>query len=122
MQVSPLFEENIKKWVTIDNKIKQANDIIKTLKQDKNNVGEYIIQYIKLNKLENHHIGINNGGKIKLAVSESVEPLTKKYIEEKLTAYFKSNSKAKEIIEVLYSNRVKKQREYVSCTKGKSSI
>lgn len=119
MQVSPQFEDDVKKWVLLDNKIKQANDAVKALKKEKESIGNKMITYIKNNGIEDQQINIT-GGKIKLAVSSTVAPMSREYIESRLAQYFKSASKAKEATDFIYSNREKHTKEYISRTKSKA--
>ena len=114
------FESTIKKWVEIDNQIKKANEAIKILKDEQKQLGAVVITYIKKNNLENHDIGLGNEGKIKLALSNRTASITRKYIEERLTKYFNSASKAKEVTEFIYADRTKTQSEYISRSKKKS--
>lgn len=122
MQVSQDFEENVKKYVLIDNKIKSAQDAIRILKKEKENAGENILIYIKTNKLEEAPINIT-GGKIKYFVSKTTSPINQTYIQNRLETYFKSKTKAKEVTDFIYSNRETKERETIKRTKnrGKSS-
>ena len=55
------LEENVKKWVLLDNNIKQLNDQIKSLKQEKSSHNNDILRYISSNNLDNATIKINNG-------------------------------------------------------------
>lgn len=119
MQISPLFKDDVKRWVLLDDKIKQANDAIKALKKEKETIAEKMITYIKTNGIEDQQINIT-GGVIKLATSSSVVPMSREYIESRLAQYFKSASKAKEAVEFIYADREKHNKEYISRTKSKS--
>lgn len=112
MQVSHIFEENIKKFVTIDNKIKGAQEIIRELKKEKEDAANKILIYIKTNNIEDVPINIS-GGKIKYSVSKSTAPMSKPYIQQRLTQYFKSESKAKDVVDFLYSDRETKEKETI---------
>ena len=112
MQVSQDFQENIKKYVSIDNKIKSAQEIIRELKKEKDKTADNILIYIKTNKIEDVPINIS-GGKIKYALSKTTAPMSKAYIQQRLTQYFKSESRAKEVVEFLYKDRETKEKETI---------
>lgn len=118
LQVSQNFEESVKRWVLIDNKIKSAQDAIKELKKEKEKMGDNIAVYIKTNGLQEEPINIT-GGKLKLAISKTTVPMSRKYIESRLAQYFKSASKAKEVVEFLYSDRETMEKEVIRRTKSR---
>ena len=78
------FEENIKKWVLIDNQIKSFNEKNKQLRDDKNAIEEFILSYAESNKLTNATINIT-GGKLRFVNTKQSQPLTMKYVEECLS-------------------------------------
>jgi hypothetical protein len=45
------FEENIKKWVALDNQLKTLNERTKQMRDEKNNLEEGIMSYVETNKL-----------------------------------------------------------------------
>jgi len=115
VQISQKFEDNIKRFVIIDNKIKSAKMAIKELEKEKKDASNNILIYIKTNSLEEAPINIT-GGRIKYFVSKSTSPMSKKYIQDRLEQYFKSKSKAEEIIDFLYSNRETTEYETIKRT------
>lgn len=118
MQVSHGFQENIKKYVMIDNKIKSAQEIIRDLKKEKEGAAENILIYIKTNNIEDVPINIS-GGKIKYSVSKTTAPMSKQYIQQRLAQYFKSESKAKEVVDFLYNDRETKEKETIKRIKSR---
>ena len=120
MQVSPQFENDIVKWVKIDNKIKSANGALKILRKEKDITGENILIYIKTNSLEDHPINIT-GGKLKLATSKTTSPINKKFIEERLSQYFKSNSKAKEVADFIFNSRETTEKDVLRRTNSRTN-
>lgn len=117
-QVPQEFEEQVKKYVLIDNKIKSAQEAIRALKKEKDKASENILIYVKTHELEDEPIGIT-GGQLKYFVSKSVVPMNREYIQHRLEQYFKSKSKAKEIVEFLYSDRESKQKETIKRVKSR---
>lgn len=118
MQISQLFKEDTKKWILIDNEIKKANNAVRLLKKEKDAIGEKMITYIKNNNMEDQQFNIA-GNKIKLATSKTSAPVNREHIETRLTEYYKSSSKAKEVTEFIYVDREKTEKEYLSRTRPK---
>lgn len=102
--VTPQFANSIREWVSIDDKIRAAKEVVKQLQNQKNEISEDITIYIESNGLDDQIIGIGDG-KLKLATSKTSQPVNRNYIESKLTQYFKSNSEAKKIVSFLFDNR-----------------
>ena len=73
------FEENIKKWVVIDNQLKILNEQAKQMRKDKNTMEESIMTYVETNQLKNATINITNG-KLRFVNTKQTTPLTLKYI------------------------------------------
>jgi hypothetical protein len=75
------FEENIKKWVAIDNQLKSLGEKTKQLREEKNAAEEYIMGYVETNKLTNATINITDG-RLRFVNTKQTPPLTLKYVEE----------------------------------------
>ena len=103
-QINDEFKLSIKRWVEIDNKLKKVKELTSSLKKDKDKYQEYILDYMSNNNIKNKNILINDG-KLSYTETKSQQTITKKYIIEKLTDYFKSEKKAKDIASLLYDNR-----------------
>ena len=73
------LEENIKKWIILDNDIKVLNDKIKQLRSEKYTYNENILKYISKNDLDNVTIKISDG-KLKFVNVNYSQPLTYKFI------------------------------------------
>ena len=82
--MSTNFESDIKDWVRIDDEIKNLNDIIKTLREERNNKTTKIINYVDTNNLKNASVNITDG-KLKFVTAKQVSQLTLKHVEECLT-------------------------------------
>ena len=50
------FENNIKEWVNIDNKIRTYNNEVKRLRQQKDGLKENIMAYIETNNLSDAQV------------------------------------------------------------------
>ena len=88
----PQFIEDIKLWVTYDNKIEEANKNIKNLRNEKTNVSNKITSYMESNNIQDTIINISNGQNIKYCEQNVQSPLTYKFLEEVLNKYFHPDS------------------------------
>jgi len=117
IEISQVFEDNVKKYVILDNKIKSAKAAIKELEKEKKEASQNILVYIKKHKLEESPINIT-GGKIKYVVSKSSAPINRKYIQDRLELFFKSKTKAAEATDFIYANRETTQRDAIRRVKA----
>lgn len=98
------FENNIKKWVLVDNEIKKMNEQIKDLRNKRNEYQQEIYNYVTDNQLENATIQINDG-KLKFNEIKQTSPLTIKFIKECLMEIIDSDEQVEQII-----NHIKERR------------
>ena len=105
------FQSNIQQWVSLDNDIKTLNNRIKILRDDKNRLHSNIIRFAEVQNLNNAQIEISDG-KLAFANVKVQQPLTYKYLEEKLPEIIKDKDQVKYIISYLKQNReVKENKE-----------
>lgn len=97
------LQNNVTKWLDIDNQIREQSEIIKRLKLEKNILEEDIFEYASENKLNNVSIKTNSGN-LKLFDLKTSSPLSFKYIEKCLSEIF-DNNKVSEIINYLKDKR-----------------
>jgi hypothetical protein len=98
------FENNIKRWVQIDNQIKVYNDKIKQLRDEKANITEELLGQAEENNYKDAVIQITDG-KLKFNTSKVQSPLTFKYVEEILSNTIKEPAAIEAIIKRLKDNR-----------------
>ena len=55
------FENNIKEWVNIDNKIRTYSNEVKRLRQQKDGLKDNILSYIETNNLSDAQVQISDG-------------------------------------------------------------
>jgi hypothetical protein len=101
------FEQNIQKWLAIDNQIKNYNDKIRELREKKHELTENVIEYASENNLSNSHIQISDG-KLKITKTKVPETLTFKYLEKSLSEIIKNENQIKIIMEHIKTNRESK--------------
>tara|TARA_Y100000816_G_scaffold68331_1_gene45600 strand:- start:15424 stop:15762 length:339 start_codon:yes stop_codon:yes gene_type:complete len=109
------IQENVQKWIDIDNKIKEQNELIKRLRNERNSIEENITTYASNNNLNNLSIKTNEGV-LKLFDLKTSSPLSFKYIEKCLSEIIDDDEKVLEIITYL------KEKRSVSITKSIKKI
>ena len=108
MSLSNSLETNIKKWVGIDNEIKQLNLQLKALRGEKDTYTTDILEYISSNNLQEATIKLPNG-KLRFVDVNTSQPLTYKFICECLYEYLEhDDDKVLEIITFIKAQRTTK--------------
>jgi len=98
------FEDNIKEWVTIDNKIKQLNDQLSDLRENRKDLGTRILQHVTTERLDNATVNISDGS-LRFVNTKSYSPLTYKFLQKCLMEYFKDERLVSEFIIYMKNNR-----------------
>jgi methyltransferase-like protein len=99
------LEENIKKWVKLDDLITQNNNKIKEFKQEKNKYEDSILNHIYTNNLNNAVAKIN-GGYLKFIENKQTLPITLTFLKKTLNNYINNEDEVEKLM--LY---IKQQRE-----------
>lgn len=94
--------EIVKKWIFVDNQIKDLHEKIKKYKEYKTKLTPIISTFI--NNLPHKKIDISDGD-IKLYEKKEYSPLTFTYIENTLSELFNDEQLVKTIIQKLKDNR-----------------
>lgn len=94
------FEDNIRKWIQIDNAIKEKQLLIKQLKIEKDQYNENILEYMNENELENATIKIGDG-KLRLVENKVYSSLSFKFICESLCEFFRIKKIMKNLLKKL---------------------
>ena len=98
------FEENIKKWVALDNQMKNLADQTKKLREDKNTAEEMILSYVETQGLKNATVNITNG-KLRFTETKQTSPLTLKYVEDCLGKCIGNATQVDQIMRVIKESR-----------------
>jgi cell division septum initiation protein DivIVA len=98
------FENQIKKWLHLDNQIKQFNDKIKELREERSNLEKNITSYAHSNQLSSSIIKIGED-KVKFASSRIPEQLTFRYLEKTLGEIIKNESQVQIIMDYVKQKR-----------------
>jgi hypothetical protein len=103
------FENQIQQWVSIDNEIRNLNEKIKTLRDNRTTLSENIIMYANNKNLVNANSVIQiSDGKLKFINTKIQEGLTFKYLEKSLAEIITNPAQLKLIVEHLKNNRTTK--------------
>lgn len=98
------FINNIKKWVALDNQIKQLNTTISKYRNDKQELTSNICEYMDENSLLEKKIEISNGN-LKVYEKKDYTPLTFQYVEQCLHDIIKNEDQVHMIVQYLKQNR-----------------
>jgi len=102
------FEEKIKSWVEIDDKLKRVNEEARRLRELKNEMSTKINIVIDNNRLHEAVVEIP-GGKLKFTQSKSTQPITLKYVETCLSNIIQDQEQVQQVM-----NYIKDKREVKS--------
>ena len=98
------FQNNIKTWVDVDNRIKLLQQEVKKLRSEKNSLTDTIFNYAENNNLENAVIQISDG-KLKFQNVKYASPLTYGFLETCLLECINDEDKVKDLIKYIKSKR-----------------
>ena len=98
------FENNIQKWVAVDNQLKSLNDKMKTLRETRNTLSVDITNYAEKNKLSNSTVNIGDE-KLKFVNTKVQAPLTFKFLEKTLGEVIRNEIQAKIIVDQIKDKR-----------------
>ena len=98
------FEQNIQKWVSLDNKIKILNENLNELREQKSELSKSIFSFAEKNNLQNANVQISDG-KLKFVTTKVSTPLSFKYVEKSLGEVIPNNDQVKKIVDYLKRNR-----------------
>jgi hypothetical protein len=108
----PTLETKIKRWVELDNKIKETSEEVRDIRTEKAVINDEIIEIVEEKQLGKATVNISDG-KLKFVSSKHTAPLTLTYIEkclgelitngkqvEQIMAYIKKNRETKTTMEI----------------------
>jgi hypothetical protein len=101
------FEENIKKWVMLDNKIKQHYEDIKKLRNEKNLLTKNLFSIAKNNNYLNSKINISDGN-LKFVEMKQTAPLSLQFLNECLDEIISNKSQKNSIVDYIKNRRTHK--------------
>lgn len=101
-KVSPEFVDNVKKYLAVDDKIRELRDQNKKLIQEKKQKEEFILNYLQ--QVDEKMIDVPDG-KLRRNISKTQAPLKKETIHKALTEIMGDASKALDITDKIIKSR-----------------
>ena len=100
------FNTSMSEWVNIDNRIRQLNEQLSKLKEEKNEIGDKLNEYVEVRAIEKKTINVNlKDSQIKFVTTKVPQTLTFKYLESCLAEIIDDEEQVTQIIEYIKSNR-----------------
>jgi uncharacterized coiled-coil DUF342 family protein len=104
------FENQIQQWVSIDNQIKELNEKLRELRDQKNELNDTISTHVENSNLSNATVQISDG-RIRFVKVKDTQPLTFKYLESCLRDIIKNEDQVNKILDYIKNKR---EVKYVS--------
>jgi hypothetical protein len=98
------FENKIKDWVAVDNRIKRYQDAIRQEKRQKNELAGDILHYVETEKMTHAQIQISDG-LLKFQNNKVTSPLTFKFLKQCLGECIESDEKVDHLINYIKEKR-----------------
>lgn len=104
------FSDNIKKWVSIDDEIKDINSKLKQKREERSKILLSLIEYKSSNNLEGKIIRYNNEN-LKFTKSRQYQPISYEFIKKCLNEIINDDNYVKYIIDYMKEQRTYKNTE-----------
>ena len=115
-EITEEFKENVKKWVLIDDKIREHRLITKTLTKEKKQFEGNILNYLESIKVKAIDI---TGGHLRRNISKTKAPIKKQLIESALFELTKSKEKSTTMTNYIMDTRPVTERVNLKRTKNR---
>jgi hypothetical protein len=114
--VSAEFVQSVKKYLEVDDMLKEIKEKTKTLNTKKKQQEEYILKYLQ--SLNEQVIDVPNG-KLKRNISKTQAPLKKEIIHKALTEMVGDSNKATAMVDQIIKSRPMVERVTLKRTRNK---
>jgi len=115
-KISPEFITSVKKYLEIDDILKDIKEKSKKLNADKKNNEEFILEYLK--SIDEKVIDVQDG-KLRRNISKTQAPLKKELIQKTLVTIIGDNNKATEITDQIIKSRPTVEKVTLKRTKNR---
>ncbi len=115
-KVSPEFVNTVKKYLEIDDKLKEIRETIKKLTSDKKDKEDFILNYLQI--IDEKFIDVADG-KLRRNISKTQAPLKKETIQKALTEIVGDSIKASAMTEQIIKSRPTVERITLKRTKNR---
>lgn len=100
----PTLDTKIKRWVELDNKIKESADEVRDIRTEKAVINDEILEIIEEKQLGKATVNISDG-KLRFVASKHTAPLTLAYIEKCLSELITNGKQVEQIMTYIKKNR-----------------
>ena len=111
------FKDNVKEWIKYDDRIRELNNEIKELKNNKKDHEDFILTY--LTQIGEKELQIHDS-KLRKNVYKTKEPLKKETMFLSINQMLKNNTQSQELTNYIIDNRPTKERISLKRTKNKT--
>ena len=115
-KISPEFITSVKKYLEIDDILKDIKEKTKKLNADKKNNEEFILEYLK--SIDEKVIDVQDG-KLRRNISKTQAPLKKELIQKTLSTIIGDNNKATELTDQIIKSRPTVEKVTLKRTKNR---
>jgi diacylglycerol kinase family enzyme len=98
------IEEDIKRWVVLDNNHKKINEQAKSVREEKNSISTDIFNYFTEKNIKSPTINISDG-RLNFVETKQANIISLKFLDECFKEYFDDDAKSSELIEFIKSKR-----------------
>ena len=99
------IQEQVKKWVLLDNQNKKINDQLKLIRSEKNELSANIFEYFNNKEIKNPNIKISDG-KLNITNIKQANIISYKFLEECFDDFFDTNKDmADELLQFIKNKR-----------------
>jgi hypothetical protein len=106
------LKENIQKLLDLETKEDEYKSILSQIKEEKDLLSLNIMNFMESNNIKDKDIILGNK-KIKYTSSKVQENISKKYLIDKLTQYFKDQETANKLTNFIYDSRTSTQKNHL---------
>jgi hypothetical protein len=100
----PTLESKIKRWVELDNKIKESSEEVRDIRTEKSIINEEILEIVEEKQLGKATVNISDG-KLRFVSAKHTTPLTLTYIEKCLGELITNAKQVEQIMTYIKKNR-----------------
>ena len=100
----PTLETKIKRWVELDNKIKETAEEVKDIRTEKAVIHDEILEMVEEKQLGKATVNISDG-KLRFVSAKHTAPLTLAYVEKCLNELITNGKQVEQIMAYIKKNR-----------------
>jgi len=117
-KISPEFVQSVKKYLEVDDKLRELKEKTKVLNSEKKEKEEYILNYLQ--SIEENVIDVVDG-KLRRNITKTQAPLKKETIHKALTEIVGDSTKALDMVEHIIKSRPMVERVTLKRTKHRNN-